>query len=174
MNIHLLSEYAMNIYSCFDYFFVVLKFVYSEKARKSKRYILLSFDFWHYWVMSYAKKYIFLKNFCRLLTIYEHYKKEFFVKFLWPSQKTWTLYREMFPIKLQCTCRRTAITRSKNSHAIEKERKAKKAVSRLCSLITLGGLSQKAIFYLWGRHFMPKSTVVLVVFGHIFYLSSPN
>ena len=54
--------------------------------------------------------------------------------------------------------------KSKNSPAIEKERKAKKAVLS----IPVGGLSKKAILYLWGRHFMPKSTVVLVFFGHIF------
>ena len=79
--------------------------------------------------MSFTKR-NFLSNFCGLLR-----KPELYI-------------REMFPIELQCTCRRTAITRSENSHAIEKERKAKKAVSRFCSLITLGGLSKKAIFYL--------------------------
>jgi hypothetical protein len=47
-------------------------------------------------------------------------------------------------IELQCTCRRTVITRSKNSPAIEKERKAKKAVLS----IPVGGLSKKAILYL--------------------------
>jgi hypothetical protein len=53
-------------------------------------------------------------------------------------------YREMSMIELQCTCRRTVITRSKNSPAIEKERKAKKAVLS----IPVGGLSKKAILYL--------------------------